>query len=151
MDDGRVRARHLEHEGGQLGDGALVGAADVDRTGHARVEQGDQPGHLVVDVAQAPGLGPVAVHGERPSLDGLGQEVRDHPPVAGAEPGPVGVEDADDAGVDTSAPPVGGRERFAEALGLVVNTARTDWVDVPPVGLDLWMDEWVTVDLARRR
>ena len=43
---------------GQLEHGALVGVADVDRPGQRRVEQGQQPGDLVFDEAEAAGLVP---------------------------------------------------------------------------------------------
>ena len=42
----------------------------------------------------------VAVDGEGPALEGLDQEVRHHPAVAGPQPRAVGVEDPDDADVD---------------------------------------------------
>jgi hypothetical protein len=45
---------------------------------------------------------------------------------------------------------VGHGERLGEALGLIVDAARADRVDVAPVRLRLGMDLWVAVDLAGR-
>ena len=45
---------------------------------------------------------------------------------------------------------VGHRHRLGEALGLVVDAARADRVDVAPVGLGLRVHERVAVHLARR-
>ena len=39
------------------------------------------------------------------------------------------------------------RHRFGESLGLVIDTARPDWVDIPPVRFLLRVLEWVPVDL----
>ena len=62
----------------------------------------------------------------------------------------VGVEDADDLRVDAVKAVVGHRHRLGEALGLVVDAARADRVDVAPVGLLLRVLERVAVDLGRR-
>ena len=39
-------------------------------------------------------------------------------------------------------------ERLGETLGLVVDTARSDWVHISPVILALRMNEWVAADRA---
>ena len=62
----------------------------------------------------------------------------------------VGVEDAHDADVEAVVAVVGHRHRLGEPLGLVVDAARTDRVDVAPVGLGLRVDLRVAVDLAGR-
>ena len=69
-------------------------------------------------------------------------------PSRKAHAGAVGVEDADDLGVDFVLAVVGHGHGFGEALGLVINAARADGVDVAPVGLRLGMDERVAVALG---
>ena len=64
-------------------------------------------------------------------------EGRDHPAVVGAHPRTVGVEDPGDRGVDAAAAAVGLGQRLGVPLGLVVDAARPDGVDVPDVLLDL--------------
>ena len=65
-------------------------------------------------------------------------------------PRAVGVEDPDDAGVHALLAQVGHRQRLGVALGLVVDAARADRVDVAPVGLGLGVDQRVAVDLGGR-
>ena len=103
-------------------------------TGPVRSESNSatQPAHLVVDVAEAPGLAPVAVDGERLAPHGLDEEVGDHPAVVGPQSRAVGVEDAGDADVGPAGPVVGHGERLGEPLGLVVDAAGPDRVDVAP-------------------
>ncbi len=60
------------------------------------------------------------------------------------------VEDADDRGVDALLAVVGHGHRLGVALGLVVDAARADRVDVAPVVLGLGVDLRVAVDLAGR-
>jgi hypothetical protein len=142
------RPGHLEHQVGQLAHRELVGVADVDRPDLVAVEQSQDAAHLVVDVAEAAGLGAVAVDGDGLAVDRLHQEVRHHPPVVRSHLGPVGVEDANDPHVDAVEPVVGHGDGLGEALGLVVHAAGPDRVHVAPVGLDLGVDLGVAVDLA---
>ena len=102
-----------------------------------------------VDVAERAGLGAVAEHRDRPVLEGLAQEGRDRPAVVGPHPRAVGVEDPDDRRVDALLAVVGHRQRLGVALGLVVDAARADRVDVAPVALGLRVHLGVAVDLAR--
>ena len=81
---------------------------------------------------------------------GLRDEVRDGAAVVQPHPRPVGIEDTDDLGVQPVVAVVGGGYRLGEALGFVVDAARTDGVDVAPVGLPLGMLQRVAVDLRRR-
>ena len=69
-------------------------------------------------------------------------------PSSGPHARAVGVEDADDAGVEAVEPVVRHRHGLGEALGLVVHAAGADRVDVAPVGLGLRVDLGVAVDLA---
>ena len=62
--------------------------------------------------------------------------------------GKHGVEDPHDRRVDALLAVVGHRQRLGVALGLVVDAARPDRVDVPPVLLGLGVDVGVAVDLG---
>ena len=111
----------------------------------------DQAADLVLDVAERARLRPVAEHGDRPVLERLAQERRDRAAVVRSHSRPIGVEDAHDRGVDALLAVVGHRQRLGVALGLVVDPAGADRVDVPPVALGLGMHLRVAVHLAGRR
>ena len=118
--------------------------------GDVAVEQGQEAPDLVVDVGERPRLGAVAVDRDRLARQRLGEEVRHRPPVVGPHARAVGVEDAHDAHVEAVVAVVRHRHRLGEALGLVVDAAGADRVDVAPVGLGLRVHERVAVDLAGR-
>ena len=42
-------------------------------------------------------------------------------------------------------------DRFGESFRLIVDAARPNWVDVPPVALALRVLEWIAIDFAGRR
>jgi hypothetical protein len=110
---------------------------------HEAVDAFDEVG----DVAEAAGLGAVAEDGDR-FLEGLADEGRDDAAVVEAHAFAVGVEDADDAGVDLVLAVVGHGEGFGEAFGFVVAAARADGVDVAPVVLGLRVHLGVAVDFG---
>ncbi len=112
--------------------------------------QADDPFDEIVHVLHAPRLAPLAVDGEGFAGEGLLDKVRHHPAVVGAHPRAEGVEDAHDAGVHAVVAVVGHGDRLRVALGLVVDAADTDGVDVAPVTLVLGVDERVAVDLGGR-
>src|SRR5688500_19502765 len=58
------RSGELDHRLGQLADGQLVGIADVHRPHVIRHEETMNSLHLVIDVAERPGLRTVAVRSE---------------------------------------------------------------------------------------
>jgi len=60
--------------------------------------------------------------------------IRDHSAVVQLQARAVGVEDADDAGIDFVIAVVGHGDGFGEAFGFVVDGARADGIDVAPVG-----------------
>jgi hypothetical protein len=119
--------------------------ADVDRPGEIGEQQPHDAVDQVVDVAHRPGLTAVSLDGERLARESLGDEVRDSAAVVRTHPRPVGVEDAQDCGVDAVLGAVGGGERLGEPLGLVVAAARADRVDVAPVTFRLGVDQRVAV------
>src|SRR3954452_8157422 len=148
--DLRARPRDLDDRLGQLEQGELVRVADVDGLVQPRLGEADHAPDQVVDVAEGPRLLALAEHRDRAVLQRLAQEGRDGPAVVRAHARPVGVEDADDRRVDALLAQVGHRHRLGVALGLVVDAARPDRVDVAPVGLLLRMDLGIAVDLRRR-
>ena len=139
-DDLRARAGHLDHLLRQLQQRHLVRVADVDRQVRVGLHQRDQPLDQVVDVTEAARLAAVAEDRHRLVLQRLAQEGRDRPPVVRPHPRAVGVEDPHDARVDPLLAVVGHRQRLGVALGLVVDAARADRVDVAPVALGLRVD-----------
>ncbi len=134
----------------QLVDGVLDRTADVHRRGDRRVEQGEEPADLVVDVGERPGLAAVAVDRQRLAAQRLHDQVRHRPPVVGTHPRPEGVEDPHDAHVEVVVAVVRRGHRLGVALGLVVDAARADRVDVAPVRLGLRVHERVAVHLGGR-
>src|SRR6266487_3039306 len=150
VNDLALRARHPQHGLGQLVHRELVRVAEVDRQVLARFGERDEPTDEVVDVAEAPCLCPVPEHGQGLALEGLPDKRGNRAPVVGPHPRPVRVEDPPDRGVDALLPVVRHRHRLGVALRFVIDAARADRIDVPPVGFRLRMDLRVAVDLARR-
>ena len=124
---------HLDDRLGQLEQRELVRVADVHRQVLAGLRQRDHAGDQVLDVTERAGLAAVAEHRDRPVGERLAQERRDRPAVVRAHPRAVGVEDPDDRRVHALLAVVGHRQRLGVALGLVVDAARADRVDVAPV------------------
>ena len=149
--DLRTRAGDLEHQFGQLPDSELVGISDIHRIGMIAHEEPVDAVDQIRDIAERTGLLSLAVDGERLTLQRLDDEVRHHPAVAGAHAWTVGIEDPDDAGIDPMVAVIRHRDRLGEALGLVVDAARPDRVDVTPVALRLRMHLRIAIDLGRRR
>lgn len=135
--DGRVGAREVADDLGDLVDGQFVWVADVDRARIPRPGQCEQAFDGVVDVAQGPRLAARAGDGHRFAGERLADERRDHPAVMGPHPGPVGVEDAGDSHIGVALAAVCERQRLGVALGLVVHAARADGIDVAPIGFGL--------------
>ena len=117
---------------------------------HVGVGQGDEPPDQVADEAEAAGLRAVAEDRDRLVGQRLAQEGGHRAAVVRAHAGAVGVEDPDDAGVHALLAQVGHRQGLGVALGLVVDAARADRVDVAPVVLGLRVHQRVAVDLGRR-
>ena len=103
------------------------------------------------DVAEGAGLGAVAEDRERLAASAWQIKCGHDAAVARPHALAVGVEDPDDARVHAVGAVVGHRHGLGEALGLVVDAAGADRVDVAPVGLGLRVDERVAVDLGGGR
>ena len=104
----------------------------------------------VVDVAEGASLAAVPEDGHGFPGEALGHEGRDGAAVVQAHAWAVRVEDARDLGVDSVRVAVGHRQRFRESLGFVVHAARSDRVDIAPIGLLLRVHERIAVHLGRR-
>src|SRR5579863_1964562 len=99
----------------------------------------------VIDVTKAPRLAAVAVNREPLATESLHHEVRDDAAVAGVQARAIGVEDAHHARIHAARTVVSHDHGFAEALGFVVDRARTNWIDVSPIGFLLRMLERVAI------
>jgi len=106
---------------------------------------------LVAHVAEAAGLTAVAVDSERFAAQSLLHEIRNNASIVELHAGAVGVEDADDAGIDFVVSGDKPSSRLGEALGLVVYGARADGIHVAPVGFFLWMLQRIAIALGSRR
>ena len=122
---------------GQLQDRELGRVAEVHRLVVVAVDQAQEALDQVGHEAERARLAPVAEDRERLVLERLADEGRDRAPVVRAHARAVGVEDPRDVGVDALLAVVGHRQRLGVALGLVVDPARADRVDVAPVALAL--------------
>ena len=112
-----------------------------------RLHQPDDAVHEVRDVAEAARLAAAAEHRDVLVPQRLAHERRHRAAVVDAHARAVRVEDADDLGVHPVIAVIGHRHGLGEALGLVVDPARADRVDVAPVGLLLRVLQGVAVDL----
>ena len=126
------RVAQVEHVPGQ----SLIGGAAIDAL--------DQ----IVHETKASRLPSVTVHGERNARQRSADELRHDTAVIDAHARPVGVEDPDDARIETVRAVVRHRHGLGEALCLVVNAPRSDRVDAPPIRFRLRMDLRTAVDLA---
>ena len=142
--------RELSDEVSEFEHGDLLGITQVHRVIGGRLSRQDEAAHEVGDEAQAARLGPVAVDGEGLATQGLDDEVGDHSPIARGETWPVGIENTHHAHGELVVTVVGVRNRFAEALGFVVDRARTRGIDVAPVVLGLRVNERIAVHLRGR-
>ena len=150
-DNFRGRTSGFEHYLGQFEHGEFDGIADVHGSAVLGPEQAVDSGDEIVDVAEAAGLGAVAVHGEWFAGEGLVHEVGDDATVVGLHAGAVRIEDTQEAKVEPVVAFVCGADRFTVTLRLVVDRARADRVDVAPVRLGLRVHGGVAVDFAGRR
>ena len=119
-------------------------AGEVVRGGHETDEGLDQ----VIHVAEGTGLGAVAVNGDWFVLQGLHDEVGNHPAVVGVHIGAVGVEDAGHLDAQVVLTAVVEEQGFGAPLALVVARANAVGVDPAPVGFRLGVYFWVAVDFA---
>src|SRR5437763_10894469 len=84
---------------GQLEHGHLLRVAEVDRQLVALFERRQYASDEVGDVADAPGLGSIAVDGQSLATDCLSHEVGHGAAVGNLHPGTMRVEDPHDPGI----------------------------------------------------
>src|SRR5260370_40828164 len=101
----------------------------------------------VADVADTACNAAIAVNGQILIFQRLRYEIRDHAPIFHLAVGTIRVEDTHKAGVQLELAIKFHRQRFAEALALVIARARADWVDVAPISFALWMLQRIAVGL----
>ena len=150
MHDAAARAGQADDLLGEARHGHFARVADVDGIVGVRLHEPQDAVHEIADVAEAARLPAAAVDGQVFPAERLGDEVGDRPAVPHPHAGPVGVEDPDDLRVQAVTAAIGGGDGLGEALGLVVDPARPDRVDVAPVLLGLRMLQGVAVDFGRR-
>jgi hypothetical protein len=124
-----------------------VGVADVDRVRLVGVQQAVDALDKVGVVLEGARLGAPAIDGQRLVGQGLIDEVGHDTAVVQAHARAIGIEDAHDARLQAVVAVVGHRHCLGKALGLVVDAARADGVDVAPVALRLRVHLRVAVDL----
>ena len=143
VDDPGAAPRELEDLFGQLEDGELAGIAQVDRADEpVGVHQPDERLDEVRDVAEGARLAAVPVDRQGLALEGLDDEVADDPAVVDGHARPVGVEDADDPGLDLVLPVVVHHQGLGHPLPLVVTAPDADGIDVAPVALRAGDGPW---------
>ena len=94
----------------------------------------DQPADQVIDIAERPRLLAVAEDGDVLIAQRLHDEARHHATVIGVGARTIGVEDADDLDRQAMLPPIVEEQRLGAALALVIARARSDRIDMPPIG-----------------
>src|ERR1019366_4726003 len=143
-------ARQLFDRLGQFEQRELVGVAHVHGVVVPGLGERDQPANEIAHVAEGARLAAVAEDRDRAVRERLAQEGRDRAPIVGAHPRAVGVEDPHDRRVNALLAVVGHGQGLGVALGLVVDAAGPDRVDVTPIGLGLWVFQRVAVHLTGR-
>src|SRR6266568_6399942 len=129
----------------------LVGVADVHRKVLVGLRQSQESFYFIADVTEAAGLRAVAIHGEVVATQGLLHEIWNYTAIVQLHAWAVSIEDPCDPCVHSMVAVIGHGKGFGESLGLVVNRARTDGIDVAPVGFLLRVFEWIAVTLGSRR
>lgn len=148
----RLRAGQLEHLLGEFLDRKLVWIAEINWTGEfgARVHHPQEAVDEIIDVAERASLLTVPVDGDRLTLQGLDDEVRDNPTIIGVHARPIGIEDPHDLNVEIMLAVIVEEQGLRAALAFIIARARSDGVNVPPVALWLRMDRWVAIDFGGR-
>src|SRR5207248_4458873 len=98
-------------------------------------------------IAEAAGLGAIAIDRDVLAVQRLRDEVRNHPAVIGVHAWPVGVEDPHHLDSQPVLAPVIEEQSLGTALALIVARTHTDRVHTTPIALGLRMDFGVAIDL----
>src|SRR5580658_5412682 len=89
---------------------------------------------LIAYVAEAPRLAAIAIDGKVLSTQRLPHEVWNYAAVVDLHARSVGIEDAQNSGIDLVVTAKGHGDGFGKALGLVVYRSRADRIHISPVG-----------------
>ena len=107
-------------------DGPLHRVSDVHGKMLARTREKKNARDQIGHIAEASGLGAIAIDGEIFLEQRLDHQVGDDAPIGRLQARAVGVEDAHHVGVDAVVAVVGHDEGFGESLGLIVDRTRPD-------------------------
>jgi hypothetical protein len=132
---------------GEVENGELVAATNVDRSSVITVHEKDKTIDEVVNVLERSGLLAVTVNGHVLALESLDDEVGDNSAVVRVHTRTKGVENTGDSDIDTVLSHVTVGEGLSDTLALIVTGSGTDTVDVTPVVLSLGVLLGVTVHL----
>src|SRR5215467_8974004 len=113
-----------------------------------RKQKREYSSYEVLDIAEAPRLISLAEYSKRLPLERLNDEVRHDPSVISPHTGAECVEDPHNPRIDPVIPMVGHRHSLRKPFRLVVDSARTDRINIPPIGLRLRIHEWITVNFG---
>ena len=97
---------------------------------------------------EAAGLLAVAIHGDGLAAESLIDEIGEGAAIVQAHARTVSIKDADDVRVDTVEAVIGHGDGLSEALGFIVNAARTDRIYATPIGFRLRGNVGISVTLA---
>src|SRR5215469_16252152 len=106
-----------------------------------------QPIDEVIDVADATGLLPISVYGNRLIGECLDDEVWNHSPIIQLAIGAIGVKYAHDSGIKIILAMKLRGNRFTESLALIIAGARPSGVDVAPVLFSLRVYQGIPLGL----
>ena len=150
MDQARGGPGQGDDPFGQGPDGEFARIAQVHGAGDLvrRVHEAQYALDEVVDEAEGPGLEPLAIEGDVLALQGLDDEVGNHPPVIGMHARAIGIEDPGDLDPQAMLAVIVEKQGLGAALALVVAGPDADRIDVTPIVFALRVDDRVAVDLA---
>jgi hypothetical protein len=149
-DEGRARSGQRHDHFGQFDHGEFVGIADVDRAGDRvrAAHQADQPVDQIIDIAEGPGLLPIAIEGDGLAQQCLADEVRYDAPVRRVHARAIGVEDARDLDPHPPFAMIVEEQGFGAPLPFIIAGARADGVHMAPIILALGVDLRIAIDFA---
>src|SRR5690606_9258713 len=102
----------------------------------------------VLDIAERPCLLSVAVYSHGLVAQRLNDKVAYNPAVVRMHVRPIGIKDARYLDRHAVLPMIVEEQGFGAPLSLVIARARSQRVDITPIGFRLRMHGWIPVDLA---
>src|SRR6266545_1307523 len=86
-------------------------------------------------ITKRPSLRPIAINSQRIATKCLSHEVLQDPAIVESHPFAVGIENANDMGVQPVITVISHDDRFGKTLGLVITSAEANRIDVAPIFL----------------